>query len=692
MVESTRSVKCPLPVGAWVWIVCAPAAALALGCGSDAMRPTGPETAPPGTLAPGATPPTLDGCSPFGAADPWWNQPFADQTGVFHAEFDATPSTSAIDAVVGLGDGAATGLTQLAAVVRFNAAGTIDARAGAEYRADATRPYEGGTRYHVRLDVNTFAHTYSAWLRNDAGTYDVIARDYPFRSEQAGASRLNTGASKVDSTGGTLEVCGLFAIADATSAADCMVALAGDGFVNAPLPDATALDTVTFSATPSAPGIDAVIGLSPGDAARFTDLATAVRFAPGGAIDARDGEGYRADRAVPYSARSVDFRVIADATSHTYSVFQGTWPDAQELARQYRFGSQQSAATHLDRLAVIVDGEHGSVSVCRAAAAPSTGVAYSREGAYIVVPLAGDDAVISDGATVSRLDARGQVVAQIARAGQVAADASGNVFAASVAGTTLTVDRYDAGLAPSWTASWSVPAGSTAAAISAAPDGCVLASAIAPADHAVTVTRFSAAGAFVSQLAVTGDALTIDGDQPIVAWRDGGTLRVTRYDAGGATVWAAAFSGDAQISAMTVDPGHNVVFGGELFTAMDFGGGTLPLRHTDDGALNAFAVELSPDGEHVFSHRTGYTHVGGIASDGARVLVSGTEQTQFHYWHLQAFDATGAAISGPRFDTGFGELGFGGAIAIGPTGRVWWNTDTQWPYFPRWPYLVAIGE
>src|SRR5262249_48633053 len=152
--------------------------------------------------------------------------------------------------------------------------------------------------------------------------------------------------------------------------------------------------------------------------------------------------------------------------------------------------------------------------------------------------------------------------------GQVAADASGNVFAASAAGTTLTVDRYGAGLAPSWTASWSVPAGSTAAAIAAAPDGGVLASAVAAADHAAPVPRFTAAGAFVSQLAVTGDALVLDGDRPIVAWRDGGTLRVTRYDAGGATLWADAFIGDAQISAMTVDPGHGVVLGGELFTAM----------------------------------------------------------------------------------------------------------------------------
>lgn len=696
MVARTRTVECPPLVGAWVVVLCALTAALALGCGSDAVRQPGPvtapETAPPGALAPGATPSALDDCSPYGAAEPWWRQTFADQTGAFHAEFDATPSMNAIDAAVGLGDGTASSFTQLAAMVRFNPAGMIEARAGAAYRADVTRPYEAGTRYHFRLDVNTPAHTYSVWLRNDAGTYDAIARDYPFRSEQAGASRLNAGASKVDSADGTLELCGFFVIADATTAPECVVALAGDGFVNAALPDATALDTVTFSATPSAPDIDAVIGLSAGPAAAFSDLATAVRFAPSGALDARDGDGYRADRSMTYGVRSADFRVIADVTSHTFSVFQGTWPDAQELARQYRFHAQQRAATHLDRLAVSVDGEHGSISVCRARAVPSAGVVYSREGAYSVAPVADDGAVISDGATISRLDARGQVIAKVARAGQVTADATGNVFAASVAGTTLTVDKYDPNLAPLWTASWSAPAGSTAAAISVVHDGSVVASAISAAAHTVTVTRFSAAGVFTSQIAVAGDALAIDGDEPIVLSRDGSALRIARYDARGATVWADAFTGQAGISAMTVDPDHNLVFGGELFTAMDFGGGTLALDQTDDGKLNAFVVKLSPAGEHVFSRRTGYTHVGGIATDGARVIVSGTEQTQFHYWRLQTFDATGNAISGPRFDTGFGENGFGGAIAIGPTGRVWWNTDTQWPLFPRWPYLVVIAE
>jgi hypothetical protein len=72
-------------------------------------------------------------------------------------------------------------------------------------------------------------------------------------------------------------------------------------------------------------------------------------------------------------------------------------------------------------------------------------------------------------------------------------------------------------------------------------------------------------------------------------------------------------------------------------------------------------------------------------------VVSGTEQTQFHYVHLQSFDAAGAPAAS-RFGTGFGDNGFGGAVAMGTSGRVWWNLQTQWPYFPAWPYLVVLTE
>lgn len=658
--------------------VCAVIGALGLACGVDAGS--------------GTTAAAESVCANVEAGGPWWNQTFSDQAGRFHVELDATPSASSIDAVVGLAAGTASGFTQLAAIVRFNPAGTIDVRAGSSYRADVTQPYTAGTAHHLRIDVNVRTHTYSVWLRNSFGGYGAIARDYPFRTEQAGATRLGDVASKIDSATGGLEICGFELVADGTTADGCVAAAAGDGFVSGPLLDASVLDTLTFTATPSVTSIDAVIGLSAGPAAKFSDIATAVRLAPSGAIDARDGDGYRADVVKPYGTGALDFRVIADLTSHRYSVFQGGFHDAVEVARQYAFRTEQAGATHLDRLSVIVDGGQGSVRVCGPRATPSRGIAYSREGRFDVLPLGSDAALISDGTATERVDAGGHAVARLARAGKLAVDVLGNVFVASVAGNTVTVDQYEPSFAHRWTATRTVLAGTRIDALACDPTGAVLVGMVTPQDASVTVSRFTAGGAFASQLSGTGNAVALDGDQAIVAWNDSGTLRLTRFQAAGPIVWARAFAGQASITAMTVDPDHNLVFGGELLTAMDFGGGTLPLRRTEDGPRDGFVVKLSAGGDHVFSRKTGYTFVGGIATNGPRIAVSSTEQTQFHYLRYQLFDAAGAPVAS-GFDTGFGTgfdtNGFGDTLAMAPSGRVWWNLRTQWPLFPSWPYLVV---
>jgi hypothetical protein len=175
-------------------------------------------------------------------------------------------------------------------------------------------------------------------------------------------------------------------------------------------------------------------------------------------------------------------------------------------------------------------------------------------------------------------------------------------------------------------------------------------------------------------------------------------LRITRYDQAGTIVWTRAFAGQASITAMAVDasPGtsHDVLFGGELYTPMDFGGGTLPLMYTPDGfeQLNGYIVELSAAGAHVFSRKTGDSLVGGIAANASQIVVSSTLRTQFTYEHLLRFDAAGMPVSGPDFDTGLGENGLGDRVWIGASGRVWWDLETQWPLFPRWPYLVAVRE
>ncbi|HEY0481857.1 MAG TPA: hypothetical protein VGD37_30270 [Kofleriaceae bacterium] len=629
-------------------------------------------------------------CATEIAGDPWRNQTFAEQAGRFHVELDATASLASIDAVIGLGNGPVSAFEQLGPTVRFNPGGMIDVRDGAGYRADVTQVYEVGKTYHLRLDVDVHRRTYSVWLRDDFGGYTALARDYAFRTEQANVTRLSGVASKIDATTGTFSLCNVEVVGDATTADGCLIATAGDGPISALLPDASVLATVTFTVTPSGPGIDAVIGLSAGPAAGFADLATGVRFAPGGVVDARDGDGYRADLARPYATTAIDFRMIADVTSHTYSVFEGGFRDAQELARQYRFRPEQAGATHLDRLSAIVDGTEGSVTICHPHGTPSRGIAYSREGTYAVLPVANDQALVSDGATTRRLDAGGHVIAELGRGGALAADPAGNLFVARVAGATLTVESYDPGFAPRWTAMPSVPAGSTIAAIESDPAGGVRVATISRQDGTVQVTQLTAGGGLGAQRAVPGEAVALDGAQPIVAWNDAGTLRITRFDPTGAAVWSRAFAGQASITAIAVDPGHDVVFGGELVTAIDFGGGVLPLRRTDNGPLDGFIVKLAAGGAHQFSRKTGYTLVGGIASNGSRIAVSSTEQTQFHIVHYQLFDASGAPMV-TSFDTGFGENGFGGAVAIGPTGRVWWNLVTQWPLFPSWPYLVVLN-
>jgi hypothetical protein len=660
-------------------LLCAAVGALGLACG---IGVDGDDTAPP--------PPST--CTTVRAAGPWWNQAFPDQARRFHAELDATPSASSIDAVVGLGNGLATRFDRLGAIVRFSPAGTIEARAGSEYRADVVQPYEAGQRYHLRLDVDVPTHTYSVWLRDAYGGYQPLARDYPFRTELAGVTRLNNAAGKVDSATGTLEICAFQVVADATTADGCLIVSAGDGFATAALPDATVLETLTFTVTPSAPDLDAVIGLSAGPATRFSDLATAVRLTPSGYIDARDGEVYRADVAQTYTARPLGFRVIADVTSHTYSVFQGTFREAQEVARSYRFRTSQGGVTHLDQLAAIVDGGQGSVTICQVHGAGSTGVTFSREGSYAVLPLAGNQALISDGAMTRRVDAAGTALAQVARGGELAVDAAGNVFIASVAETTLTVDKYDPGFGPRCRVTRSVLAGSTIQAMASDATGAVVIGLATLQDRQVTVARFTANCALAAQQVVSGEAVALDGDQPIVAWDDSGTLRITRFAGTGATVWTRAFVGSAGITAMAVDPSHHVLFGGELYNAMDFGGGTLPKQTTPDGEpLNGFLVKLSVTGAHVFSRKTGYSLVGGIAANDAQIAVSGTERTQFVYLRFQRFDPSGAPIASPDFDTGFGENGVAGRVAIGASGRVWWNLETSWPLFPRWPYLVVLN-
>ncbi|HEY6903540.1 MAG TPA: immunoglobulin domain-containing protein, partial [Candidatus Acidoferrales bacterium] len=112
------------------------------------------------------------------------------ETGMFRLEFDATPASTGIDGVIGLSSGPASAYTSLAAIVRFNSTGMIDARNGAAYTAAAAIRYSAGTSYHFILDVNLTAHTYNASVVVN-GAAVAVGTNLAFRTEQAGVSSVS---------------------------------------------------------------------------------------------------------------------------------------------------------------------------------------------------------------------------------------------------------------------------------------------------------------------------------------------------------------------------------------------------------------------------------------------------------------------------------------------------------------------
>ena len=141
----------------------------------------------------------------------------SSQTGSFSVDFDASVSLSPSNTTFALCKGNATAYTGLACAVRFNSTGSIDARNGGAYAAVTSMPFSANTTYHIHMDVNVAAHTYSATATAPGGSPVTIASDYAFRTEQASVTSLDTfdvdvaatpggsatfGATTVTTTGG----------------------------------------------------------------------------------------------------------------------------------------------------------------------------------------------------------------------------------------------------------------------------------------------------------------------------------------------------------------------------------------------------------------------------------------------------------------------------------------------------------
>jgi chitinase len=121
-------------------------------------------------------------------------------TGTFTATYDATPSISPENAVVGLSNGAATGFGNLGCIARFNPSGDIDAYNGSAYAAAATIPYSANVSYHFRLVVNVTAHTYSVFVTPAGGSELTVGSNFAFRSTANTMTSLNDWNLFVDSS------------------------------------------------------------------------------------------------------------------------------------------------------------------------------------------------------------------------------------------------------------------------------------------------------------------------------------------------------------------------------------------------------------------------------------------------------------------------------------------------------------
>src|SRR5438552_3742989 len=286
------------------------------------------------------------------SAGSWQNVAFAAQSGAFVAEFDATPNNAAMDGVMGLSNGPAAAYSSLAAIVRFNTSGMIDAINGGVYAASAAIPYSAGTTYHFRFVVSVPAHTYTVYVQSGSGAEPLLASNFSFRTEQAAASALNN--LGLYASVGSETVCML--------GPTCMIS--ASSWQNVAFAPQSGSFTAEFDATPQNAGMDGVMGLSNGPAAAYSSLAAIVRFNASGMIDAINGGVYAASAAIPYSAGTTyHVRFVVSVPAHTYSVYVRSGSDAEQLlASNFSFRTEQAAASALNNLGLYASV--GSETVC----------------------------------------------------------------------------------------------------------------------------------------------------------------------------------------------------------------------------------------------------------------------------------------------------------------------------------------
>ncbi|HSX39880.1 MAG TPA: hypothetical protein VLI92_04810 [Candidatus Saccharimonadales bacterium] len=147
------------------------------------------------------------GCVAVSDTSGFLNTPMAIQEGIFNIEFDATPSINFGNMFVGLSKDSRIDFNGLAAIVRFNIKGYIDARDGDVY-IPSKITYKANTPDHFRLVADIPNGKYSAYVTPKGANEITLGTNLEFRSDQKNVRELNNWAAAIGiGTAGNLLIC-----------------------------------------------------------------------------------------------------------------------------------------------------------------------------------------------------------------------------------------------------------------------------------------------------------------------------------------------------------------------------------------------------------------------------------------------------------------------------------------------------
>jgi hypothetical protein len=644
---------------------------VAAGCGGEATEPLEASREPVSAT-----------CSSNEVTSGFVSQNFERQSGTFQVSFEATPQVALSDALTGLSLGTAGSYRDLAAIVRFNPSGFMDARNGDRYEAVSNIAYSAGVTRLIHMSVDLLRRTYSASVDGQ-----LLARDFAFRSEQSSALALDALATKVDE-GGALAVCNL----DVQPTSSCASALPGQGFVNTSLPPASPAFSVTFSAIPRAANMDGVMGISAGAATSFPALAGAIRFSPSGVIDALNGSSYAVIDPASYTPDSrYSFVIVADAVNHNYSLVG----PGDRITRNLAFRTQQAGLSAIGNFAHVSDSAAGALTVCDVRGGGAEGAEWIHDadaygaGRYSLA-TSNDRVLLSDAKRTAVLDPMGAVAREIPYGGSSVTDADGNLYLLgkfeesydggtgtvypTAGGGNIYISKYDASFSPVYTRVEGTTADGTVKSPSADDHGHV---AFVLVDSGTsTAVKLQSDGETLWRSDYPASAIALDSNGEMAVGVSGAsTMTLSRLDGAGTPRWTRAFPTEGvELEGVVFDSQGNVAFWGGINGQIELDGAPFIARSSENGPLGLFGL-LGADGSPRFVRTTSMQSIRRVVADRTgHLIVVGTHVNGFA-WLLDRYDDTGErthAWGGDQLLPPL-ALGFSGDVAIDSRGAVYWQ-------------------